>query len=144
MTQKDKTQLIITLFLVLVFVAVLFRAGKRMNRGETPVLPAITGAAPAEGDAIDIVRYARLRQAADILEPGRDPFIPVPVKPKPAGPVFELMGIVEEGGVLTAFINDSIVEVGDDVNGFKVESISRDRVVLSDGVKTIELTLGGY
>ena len=142
MTQKEKTQIVITAALAVILMIVVMRAQKRMGRTVHTAVPSAAVSVPADNTAAGSQRFVRLRKEAAQLPLGRDPFVPVPEKPQPTGPVFELMGIVEEHGVLTAFINDSIVEVGSVVNDLTVQSITKDKVILSDGTKTLELTLG--
>lgn len=143
MTQKDKTQVVITAVLVVVLAAAVLRAQKRLGQTAQSVAPLVQTSVSSDHAVTGGQLFAELRKEAAQLPLGRDPFVPVPEKPKQIGPVFELMGVVEESGVLTAFINDSIVEVGSVVNGFTVQSITKDRVILSDGTKTLELTIGG-
>ena len=142
MTQKDKTQIAITAALVVVLTAAVLRAQKRMGREVQSVSPATSTLVANNDTTAGGQRVAELRKEAAQLPLGRDPFVPVPEKLQPTGPVFELMGIVEERGVMTAFINDDIVEVGSVVNDLTVQSITKDKVILSDGTKTLELTIG--
>ena len=52
-----------------------------------------------------------------------------------------LGGIIYDANDVCALINDELVHKGDSVDGKKVVEIHRDRVVLNDGIKDIELRL---
>ncbi len=52
-----------------------------------------------------------------------------------------LGGIIYDANDVCALINDELVHRGDSVDGKKVLEIHRDRVILNDGTKDIELRL---
>ena len=52
-----------------------------------------------------------------------------------------LGGIIYDANDVCALINDELVHRGDSVGGKKVVEIHRDRVILNDGTKDIELRL---
>ncbi len=52
-----------------------------------------------------------------------------------------LGGIIYDANDVCALINDELVHKGDSVDGKKVVEIHRDRVILNDGSKDIELRL---
>jgi len=71
---------------------------------------------------------------------GRDPFVR---KLAPAQSEKEsLEGIIWDEETPMAMINDSVVKVGDNVNGNTVIEIKQDCVILNDGRKNFELKLG--
>jgi hypothetical protein len=80
---------------------------------------------------------------------GRDPFALEAVRPKKqigAQPSLaaglHLSGIVWDGTRIHAVINDSVVKVGDEVDGIRVVAIERDRVTLARGNQRQILRLG--
>lgn len=52
-----------------------------------------------------------------------------------------LSGIINSGRGLKAAIGDSIVGKGDTIGNYKVVDIKKDRVILNDGTKNVELKL---
>ena len=50
-------------------------------------------------------------------------------------------GIIYDANDVCALINDELAHKGDSVDGKKVVEIYRDRVILNDGSKDIELRL---
>jgi len=80
---------------------------------------------------------------------GRDPFALEAAQPKAlaeAGQNFaaslHVSGIVWDGARLRAVINDSVVKVGDELNGIRIVAIERDRVTVSKGTRRHVLRLG--
>lgn len=63
------------------------------------------------------------------------------VPPAGSGPGIRLGGIIYDANEVCALINDELVCKGDSVDGKKVVEIQRDRVILNDGSKDIELRL---
>lgn len=73
---------------------------------------------------------------------GRTPFFPKAADfQTTANAVFVLNGIVWDGHLSQALINDQIVTVGRQVDGSRVVRIEKDRVVLNDGSQDFELRL---
>lgn len=79
----------------------------------------------------------------------RDPFVPISsksstevVKDGKKDMSFSLEGIIwEPGGKALAIINDTILREHDQIDGFEVNRIMRDRVVLSKDDKEVSLFL---
>jgi len=80
---------------------------------------------------------------------GRDPFALEAAQLKAqaeAGQNFaaslHLSGVVWDGARLRAVINDSVVKVGDELDGVRIVAIERDRVTVSKGTRRHVLRLG--
>jgi len=76
----------------------------------------------------------------------KDPFIKIALKVEPLEedddvPNFKLLGLSYDGDVDFAVINDTIVVVGQSIEGFEVIDIGENSVRLSDGENNIELNL---
>lgn len=74
---------------------------------------------------------------------GKNPFsVSKAATPAPVGSQgLRLGGIIYDANEVCALINDELVHKGDSVDGKKVVEIYRDRVILNDGSKDIELRL---
>ena len=74
---------------------------------------------------------------------GKNPFSvsKAAVLPPVGSQGLRLGGIIYDANEVCALINDELVHKGDSVDGKKVVEIHRDRVILNDGTKDIELRL---
>jgi hypothetical protein len=71
---------------------------------------------------------------------GRNPFAPK-IHVEPEVPKFTLNGILWDEKTPKAIINDTIVGIGDKINGRTIIEIREDSVILNDGTVDFELTL---
>ncbi len=142
MNRKDKIQLGITAVLVVVLISVL--AGNTRRKKRTSVPPPKTGRRLIDEDSRDVrSRYERLAGFGRSLPLVRDPFS----KASAASAAQVSQGLYL-GGIVwdarpAAIINDRVVEVGGEVEGFRVRRIRPDGVVLQgeDG-EEVRLRLG--
>ncbi len=58
------------------------------------------------------------------------------------GSAFQLKGIVWSNNVPTILINDEILKVGDEINGYRIVSAGKNYVTLRSSSETVQLTLG--
>lgn len=141
---KNTKEIIATLALVVVFViagANAVKAVKKKGLKQTPIVAASTAGVNSTISAISRQEKEEA-SGGKPLKWGRDPF---------SGRVYaggqeegglNLVGIMFDKNNPAAIINDEIVEVGDKVNGNKIIEITKDRVILNDGGRNIELKLG--
>lgn len=80
------------------------------------------------------------KKRAGYKEWGRDPFV-ITQTPASHSSALALGGIVYDEKDSYVLINDQVLHRGDQVNGNRVVDIKRDRVILNDGNKDIELRL---
>ncbi|MBI5150554.1 MAG: hypothetical protein HZA28_07280 [Candidatus Omnitrophica bacterium] len=148
--KKEKIQIAVTSALAVVLLVV-FRhnfAGSGLKvgtaAGKMPSAAPVPSARPAplerEGGASVL---KKLKEEAERLKPpGRDPFSRQEGLAADKGPV--LSGIVWDARDPAAIINGQIVRVGDNLEppaGHKVLAIDKNRVLLNDGERNIELML---
>ena len=141
MEKKDKIQLIITAFLIIILVLLVGRSltGKKQTNDLADTRPTAqnTGAPLAGGES---GQYVKLEQEAEKLEMQRDPFFKTAVI-SDEKPILYLRGIFYDDKNSTALINDDIVEVGSSIGENVVVDIKKDRVILNDGKNNFELTI---
>jgi len=137
--KKDKIQLGITAILIIVllfFVVKNFWGGKRSKAASIaqvqPMTPKVTEKR---------ISFEELEEEARNLEFGRDPFSKQQVISVSRSSYVNLSGIAWDEEFPTAIINGQIVGVGDEIGGYRVIEIRRNKVVLTDGLKDVELKL---
>ena len=84
-----------------------------------------------------MIPIPRVAKKTSFVTWGRNPFL-LSAKSS-AGPI--LNGIIWDDKKPMAIINDNVVGVGDHVGSNQVADIQQDRVILSDGVNTVELRM---
>lgn len=139
MNKKDTTQLVITAVLILILIGII---GHNFLSFRPPKVVPIAGKKeppPKEAGGKDVQKAegksARLEEESRRLELKRDPFSRQPTQS--SGP--HLSGIAWDEKYPTAIINDTIVKIGDEIAGQTVIDIQKDKVILDDGLKAIEL-----
>ena len=82
------------------------------------------------------------RKRTEFVDWGRNPFV-FAQKEEKTGSVsnLSLSCIIRDGEKTQAFINDSLVRVGDTITDMTVKQIESDRVILTDGAKDYVLKL---
>jgi len=104
-------------------------------------VPAASLSGPSAGfGAAGVLPKERHAQQSQFTDWGRNPFLPEGMED--ASQEHVLMGIVWDEKMPRCVINNRIVGVGDEVAGKRVKEIRRDRVILSDGLKEVELRVG--
>lgn len=141
MKKKDTILLFITaLLLVVFFMVVRYQIRQRGIKQPAFLRPKMEQSSPMPAPLEEERSlYDQLKAQADKLKFTRDPFYKEFVAPPPKEP--QLMGIAWEEANPTALIDDTIVKVGDKIGDKTVVSISKDSVILNDGVKDVTLTL---
>jgi hypothetical protein len=156
MGKKEKTQLIITGFLILALVVFVINAVKkvekhkrRLGRPQESKMAAVTG--QAKEQPLDTVKpgisgkelLLALEEESGKLIAGRDPFnaiaVIIPSKAYPHGLL--LKGIAWDEKNPKAIINDVILSKGDKIGDSVIISIEPDRVILNAGAADYELRL---
>lgn len=132
---KKRIEIIITSGLILIFILVLMKNVKVFKKKPSSIMQ-------AEQQSLD--RQEMPKQQEEKLEWGRDPFSgKVYYSGTVSGDTGELSlnGIIWDEKSPVAMINDRIVKVGDRVGVNTIIDIKKDRVILSNGIKTFELRL---
>ncbi|HOY10819.1 MAG TPA: hypothetical protein PLB05_12210 [Candidatus Omnitrophota bacterium] len=154
MNKKDKIQIAVTGVLAVILAVILaLGMGKngRNNKKRKPAARAGTTAAaaksPAASPAVKLSPFRQLQAEAQSMPLVRDPFTLKPIEKEGDDAAqevkFYLIGIAWDSGPgqPKAIINNKIVQVGSQLGGFTVIEILEDKVILSDGVEKLELSL---
>lgn len=166
MKQQEKIKLYVVLGLLVVAAVVaylrFFRKGSGRSPAGTTADMTVELFDPAAVQSV-LTEFADLgaQPAGEPVPITRNPFTPgdivLSAEPPPEqltseeeedeknieGQEFALKGIIWSGGTALARINDSLVKAGESVDGYTVDRIARDRVVLtSPKGRTIVLTIG--
>ncbi len=156
MGKKEKTQLIITVFLIFALVFFVINAIKRVEKHKRrPARPGTSKKAavmePVKKQPVDTVKQSvsgrellrALEEETGKLAAERDPFNAIPVvipsKAYPHGLI--LKGIAWDDKNPKTIINDTILSKGDKIGDSLIISIEPDRVILNDGAADFELHL---
>ncbi len=137
-TAKEKSQLVITAILGVVLILVSVRTYVQMQSKK--IKRSGAGAVTVQAVSMDqaVPLYVILAEEAGQISIERDPFSPVPKAPA-SGIV--LNGILWDENKPTAIINNEIVQAGQSVNGKVIVEIQKDKVILKDGSRNIELKM---
>jgi hypothetical protein len=145
MLKKEKTELIITSFLVLVLVLFVLRAtNKTKKKGPLPTAPVV---ALANNDKVILssesgYNFSALEKETANLELKDDPFTSNPITNKRIDATgISLKGIIWDKNKPVALINEEVVKVGDSISGYSVKEIDKDKVILTGGVNITTLKL---
>lgn len=140
LNQKDKIQIGVTAVLVVALVFFVVRGfGKRPAKSSFNALPKVAQAKPISPSGAQApTTIVQLKEETRALELKRDPFFKQVVASSVRGGP-SLSGIAWDEQEPTAIINGRIARRGDNVDGYVIIEIKKDRVVLSDGTQAIEL-----
>ena len=146
-----------TLLACALVLAVVLGVEWRNFGAEAPTVPqALTHSAPADGTGAQLASFAPPPSeryddvtARPLFVPERRPQLQAePAKPAPPPPALKLQGVVLSPERRSAIIEhgnppkfDSVTE-GMTIEGWRVESISRDRVSLREGTTTVDVPIG--
>lgn len=142
---KKKIQLILTVVLALVFVVL---AGQRLLTGVGGGPPAPLEASGLQGAAQlpflqSLVRNERLLEEQALKWDGpwkRDPFLARGSLAGSGAPV-RLSGIVWDERQPVAILNDQVLKMGDEIEGYRITAIRAEAVQLTRGQETVDLPL---
>lgn len=144
---KKRIILLVALLVLLVFLIVL-RKPRRQRAKVVPLLeaPSVTEEKKAPPAAEEAFAPVEIRRVKGPVSWGRDPFLSplvkgVPEEGVPKVGALILTGIVRDEKGAQAIIGDYIVNVGDIINGKKVLSIKKNKVVLIKGKEKETLKL---
>ena len=144
---KKKIILLVALLVLLALILILRKPRPQRARvapvSETPSVVEEKKAPPAPEE---VFAPLEIRKVKGSISWGRDPFLSPLVKETPDEGVPEvgaliLTGIVRDEEGVQAIIGDYIVNVGDIINGKRVISIKKNKVVLIKGKKRETLKL---
>lgn len=151
MTKKDRVQIVITGFLILVFIGLVISVSRNVSsleRGagskKTFVFPSFTMLKfkyhPSRNKGTPFILD---KAAGEISVINRDPFVfgSSPEMTVAGASALSLKGIIWNETSPTAVINDSVVAAGSVIGGFTIKEILIDRVVLVNEKTTLELKL---
>ena len=136
---KDKKiPILVFLIVIMLFVwmrscAIVLKKGRL--KSSTPVKLSLQQAEPQSKAVLE----PRTRPRSQFKEWGRSPF--VLQKSKKYGSGLILGGILWDKDNPQAIINNQVVGLNDELEGYKIIEIRKDRVILSDGANKIELKL---
>jgi hypothetical protein len=147
MTKDQRNIAIIVALLPILAFSVLSNLGRKKNKGAgqktEPLAPIVaidqgikaSNPQPADGGALE-------SQKKHSENPwGRDPFSSDIYKSGQANPELKLQGIsYRKDNVGFAFINNEIVKKGDSINGYEVQEVLKDKVLLKRGSQSFYLT----
>ncbi|NQT47149.1 MAG: hypothetical protein HQ593_06740 [Candidatus Omnitrophica bacterium] len=143
MTKKDKIELIVTSVGVLALIFVIgniFKAKGQTKAGRKVAAKTSSAAAGTmKGSTSPNINFQKFEDKMAVSEWGKDPFT---YRPLAHMGDLKLGGIVWDEEAPTAIIDGEIVGVGDEIEGNIVVEIQPDKVILNDGTKIVELTLG--
>ncbi|MDD5005483.1 MAG: hypothetical protein PHS93_03145 [Candidatus Omnitrophica bacterium] len=142
---KNRIKIIITLLLIVVLIFVWANSIKILRQklgSKDKTLIAVSSSNPSEpGLEKANTGYPKKEYREDKnLEWTRCPFSGKQYNQEPIVE-FKVSGIMWDEVTPQAIVNGRILSVGDIINGFVVEKIERQKVILSNGQKEIELKL---
>lgn len=149
LNQKDKTELIFTAGLIVVFVVLLVAFLGRTKKGPGPsksFLPKIFFSSPKftyDAQRNKGTPFILDKAAGEIIDIKRDPFTfgLNQGAELDLGANLSLKGILWDEGNPSVVINESVLKTGDMVSGYTVKQILKDSVILQNGQSTLELKL---
>lgn len=140
MQKKEKVKLGITVCLILVLLFAVINAGKKGKQGKPPRTSDIRRAQLEQGESKDL--FKMMEEEGKNLELIRDPFTAAPIAPEKISDTgLRLNGILWDNAHSMVIINDTIVKIGDKINGNTVVNIKPEKVILNDGNHNFELRL---
>lgn len=144
---KKRIVLLVALLVLFVFLVVL-RKPRRQRAKVAPLLeaPSVTEEKKAPPAPEEAFIPQEIRRVKGPISWGRDPFLSplikvVPEEGVPKVRALILTGIVRDEKGVQAIIGDYIVNVGDIINGKRVVSIKKNKVVLIKGKERETLDL---
>lgn len=139
MKKKDMIQLVITGFLVVILIFLIWNMKNKQHR-TLPLVQADVSqrSGVSVSDISDQTMFARLEGEAKKIQLKRDPFF---FAPEESAPGLYLNGIAWDEQAPRAIINNEIFQVGGKVNGNTIVDIKESKVILNDGKNDFELTL---
>jgi len=155
LSPKDKKELLITVFLIIVFIFIfagflskLARSRRAPSYIAGPVVKKQKISPSTEGifkrKVIISEEFSRKVEAvSSALSVGRDPFSPATVKTKDAsgGSGLVLQGISWSEAQPVAVINELSLKEGDSIKDYQVKKINKENVILNNGSRDLELGL---
>jgi hypothetical protein len=139
MQKKDYIEIGMTGVLVVIFLLAVTSAVHKIRKVKRPKVKRAAAAVIEETSVEEEQLFRRLAEESKDLVLKRDPFTGVLLVPSQTGAA--LSGILWSQEHPLAIVNDIIVVIGDKVGPNTVVDIKQDSVVLSDGIKTLELRL---
>lgn len=135
------SRLIILFGLIIIMVFVWSTSFKKIKRPR--IISKGPGAAESEQPSKGFVFWAdknlKARKRSAFKQWGRNPF--TLTQGMIAESSFRLLGILWDIKTPQAIINDTIVGVGDIIEGYRVTDVQKNKVILNNGSNTLELFL---
>lgn len=143
---KKKIELIVTSLLLIVFVVSVIGSVKKIKcRQAYAKLQAVSSGVilelPSAATAVPPETGDKQLEFKD-LEWGRDPFSDKIYLSKKAEIDLRITGILWDKHKPAAIINNRIAGIGDVIGKYTVMRIYKEKVILNDGSKNIEITIG--
>jgi type II secretory pathway component PulC len=139
MPAKQRIEIIITLILIVILIFSWGNMQKVFERKRQLVpLSSQSDSAILSGEENP---SAFQQQAPQRQVWGRCPFSGKVYTDLETGAEIRLLGIVWDVEAPVAMINDSIVKAGDKIGKYTIREIKQDKVIVSDGITTFELSL---
>jgi len=146
--KKEKTQIIITVALVMLLFVLVGRGKKTIRRAKAikksqAGLTKKTQTLEVEPTPAKIMSFKQLEEEAGKIDIGRDPFHRAPIIKEDLGKrVLRVSGVIWDVNEPRAIINNLVVAIGDVVSGNTVIEIKKRSVILNDGTKSFEVYIG--
>jgi len=141
---KKRVEIIITAVLTVVLILAVINSMKTVKNKLKPPAAAALAQPSQQPSAALMQKMAPKKQqgAPEILDWLRCPFSGKVYSASGKSVKLKLTGILWDEKMPQALISDSIVKKGDSVGNYIVVKINKNSVVLNDGTKDIELTVG--
>ena len=135
---RDKKVIVLIVLGIIAVMSIVYGVtASRPKKG--PEEPAITAGETQQVQSQGAISFQRRAKRSEHTSWKRSPFVASGVSGSSSN--LALSGIINSGRGLKAAIGDSIVGKGDTVGNYKVIDIKKDRVILNDGTKDLELKL---
>ena len=134
MKKKETIELTVIAILVLILI---FLSLKAMKKGEKVAMAPSVKIQPLEQKVTVPVALPAVKEKTDLatISPSSD----VPSAPEKDTLEKSLTGILWSKNNPEAIIKHTVVRIGDTVDGKKIVDIQKDKVILNDGTKDLEL-----
>jgi hypothetical protein len=139
---KKRIEIIITVVLVLVLVIVVANSIRTVKQKLKAPVPAVTGALHPQTTTAPQAAGQKKKLAAEDLVWARCPFSGKVYSASDKSLTLKLSGILWDEKMPQALINNEIVKKGESIGNFIVVKINTNSVVVNDGTKDLELTVG--
>ena len=140
MQNKERNELYITIALSVVLVILIVQSFSRLNKQKKIVANLSVPQSKSLSEKKDQGLYATLEKEMTKVRLVRDPFFQQPIADSTQGGM-RVTGIAWDEVHPTAILNGQVIKPGDEIIGYKVANIMKNKVILTDGFRNVELNL---